>query len=200
MDESPKDLTREISEELIPPESPPTDDDVEVPAELEKWKSETKGVERIISIAITTSQPRTVEWIAEQALVAEQTARDHLKMFAELGIVASFTSSGVTRYHADEAFVHYREVSRCVEQHSKEELSEEVEQLQEAIARIKEEHDIATPDELRARAAEADIDTATLRQYKKSASEWETIRDRLEVLEDALRRFEKFDGSVAAQA
>lgn len=188
----PEDLTAELSEELMPPETADIDDDIDVPKEVETWVDETKGVERIISVAITTSKPRTADWIGEQAQVSEQTARDHLQTFAELGVIASFTSSGVTRYHADEAFLHYREVSRCVEQYTKEELSELIEDYQEQIDQIKTEHEVEVPDDLRAKAASEDIKIAELRQFKKTAAEWETYRDQLEVFEDAVRRFDKF--------
>jgi predicted ArsR family transcriptional regulator len=194
-----RDLTRELSEDLIPPESSGSDEDVEVPPEVEDWVEDTKGVERIVSVAITTSKPRTAEWIADQALVSEQTARDHLETFAELGVVASFTSSGVTRYHADEAFIHYREVSRCVEQYSKDKLSDEVEEIKIAIDDLKETHGVDSPDDLRAKAAAQDTDTETVKEYKKSAAEWDSLRDRLAVLEDAIRRFEKFDHPTTAK-
>lgn len=197
---SPRDWTEELSEDLIPPEaSRVDDDDVDVPHELEEWKDETKGVERIISVALTTSKPRTVEWIAKQALVAEQTARDHLKMFADLGVIASYTSSGVTKYHADEAFIHYREVSRCAKQYTKEELSEEIEQTQSAIADIRESYGVSSGDDLRAKAAGDDVDTDDLRDFKKTAAELETLRDRLKVLEDAMRRFDKLERPTAAK-
>lgn len=193
------DPTKAISEDLIPPETEGIDDDVEVPEQVEEWVDETKGVERIISVAITTSKPRTAEWIADQSLVSEQTARDHLETFAELGVIASFTSSGVTRYHADEGFLHYREVSRCVEQYTKEEISEEIEDIQSRLEDIKTEYEVETPDELRAMAAEGDVEVTMVREYKKTAAELETLRDRLEVLEDAIRRFEKFDGPARAR-
>lgn len=196
----PERVTEELPDKLMPPSSTGIDDDVEVPSEIEEWVDETKGVERIISVAITTSKPRTVDWISDQAVVAEQTARDHLETFAELGVVASFTASGVTKYHADEAFVHYREVSRLVKQHQKEELSDRIEEIQELITEIEESYDVESPDGLRALAAQSGVDTEDIRDYKKTASEWETLRDRLAVLEDAIRRFEKFDSTGVAKA
>lgn len=192
-------LPEDLSEELIPHEAGSTDDDVDVPEEVEDWVDETKGVERIITVAMTISRPRTAEWIADQAVVSEPTARDHLGTFAELGVVASTTSSGVTRYHADEAFLHYREVSRYVEQYPKEELTDMVSDCQVRIEEIEEEYEVKTPDELRAKAAEEGTDIETVREYKKRASDWEMLRDRLAVLEDAIRRFDKFDGSTKAQ-
>lgn len=197
---SPRDLTDGLSEDLIPPETPRGDDDVDVPKELEEWKAETKGVERIISVALTTSESRTADWIAKQALVAEQTARDHLKMFADLGVVASYTSSGVTKYEADEAFIHYREASRCAKQYTKEELLEKIEDVQSTIADIKESYEVSSADELRAKAAGDDVSTADHRDFKKTASELETLRDRLAVLEDATRRYDKLVRPSTAQA
>ena len=195
-----EDLTRRLVEEIIPPTKGDLDDDVEIPEEVEQWVDETKGVERIISVAITTSRPRTAKWIAEQAVVSEATARDHLDTFAKLGVIASFRTSGVKRYHADEAFIHSREVSRAVREHSKEELVEMAESIKETLDSIDEEYDADSPDDLRARAAEEDTDIEAIRDLKTTASEWERLRDQLGVIEDAVRRFEKFDQSASVKA
>lgn len=176
----------------VPPETSSSEKEVETPPEVEKWVDETKGVERVISVAISTSTPRTAEWIADEAVVSENTARDHLKTFSDLGVVASFTSSGVTLYHADEAFIHYREVSRLSEQKTEEELAEEADRIEDQIEEIKTEYDVQSPDELRERAGGEDVEIADIREYKKRASDLETLRDRLAVIKDAVRYSDKF--------
>lgn len=184
----------------MPPEGVGSEDeDVEIPPEVQDWVDETKGVERIISVALTTGKPRTAKWIADQAVVSERTAREHLDTFADVGVVASFKSSGVTRYQADEAFLHYREVSRCVKDHTQDEIVDKMGDIKEEIEDIKSHHDVESPEDLRSKAASEDTSLEEVRDYKKLASEWDTLRDRMEVLEDASRRFEKFSGSASAQ-
>lgn len=200
MAEPPSDLPTGLSEDLIPPEATGVDDDVEVPPEVEQWVDETKGVERIVSVAISTSKPKTAQWIADQAVVSEQTARDHLETFADIGVIASFTSSGVTKYHADEAFIHYQEVQSCVEQYTKDELTDMLADLRSVIEDIQQSYEVDTPDDLRVKSAEDDIDVETVREYKKKASEWETVSDQIKVVEDAIRRYERFDDKARSVA
>lgn len=201
VDQIPTGLTQELQGDLIPPESAgDIDDDVEVPEEVQEWVDETKGVERVVVVAISIRKPRTAEWISDQAMVSEQTARDHLQTFADIGIVASFTSSGVTRYHADEGFLHYREVSRFVDQYTKDELESEIEISKGKLEELKDEYDVSRPDGLRAKAAEEATEIDKIRELKKLAAEWETLIDRLEILEDAVRRFDKFEERSRAVA
>jgi predicted ArsR family transcriptional regulator len=185
-----------LPEDVIPPEQ--TDDgDVDVPAELEQWEEDTRGVERIIGVAITITKPRTAEWIADQALVSEPTAREHLQTFSGLGVIASYTSSGVTRYHADAGYLHYQKVSALAKDHSKDELLDQAEEVKQRIEAIQSEYDVDRPDELRAKATSDDATVEDVREYKKTASELARLQDRCDVLHDAIERFEKFTTSVA---
>jgi polyhydroxyalkanoate synthesis regulator phasin len=182
-----------VTEKLVSAEASGIDDDVEVPDEVEDWVDETKGFERVASVAISTTEPHKAKWFADQAVVAEQTARDHLETFADLGVVASFTSKGVTRYQADEGFIHYREVSRLVEEHTRDELTEQLSEVKESIQQYRDHYEIQTADELRAKIGDEEMPIEEVREIKKSASELDMLRDRLAVLQDAVQRFETLD-------
>lgn len=163
------------------------------------WKAHTKGIERVIDVALTREQPRTAGWIAEEAAVAEQTARDHLDLLTDLGMLTATTTHGVTRYQPDAAYVRFRTVSQCVEQYTKDDLLDSVEQLREQTAAIEAEYGVETPDELRAIATNDDTPIEVISDYRRIAAEWESLSHRLSIFHEALERYEDFDqGAVTA--
>jgi predicted ArsR family transcriptional regulator len=54
---------------------------------VDSWTGSTTARERVETIATTLSEPRTTNWIADQAEVEWDTARKHLDDLAESGTV-----------------------------------------------------------------------------------------------------------------
>ncbi|MFD1688678.1 ArsR family transcriptional regulator [Halolamina salifodinae] len=158
----------------------------------EAWKAQTKGVERVIDVATVLDQPRTAEWIADEAAVAEQTARDHLGMLSELGVVTQTTARGVTKYQRDPAFIRFREISIYVERYERDDLMDVVAEKKKRIKSTKEEYEIETPDELRSKAVEDATSSEEVVEYKKAAAEFETLQHELGVIKEALERYDEF--------
>lgn len=162
------------------------------PPGLEAWKSQTKAIERVIEVALTLDRPQTAEWIADEAAVAEQTARDHLGSLSHLGVVTETTARGVTKYQLDLAYKRFKEVSAYVEKFEKDTLMDMVAQVQTDIEETRERYGVETPDELRAKAADVETSAETVQEYKKAASEWESLDHRLDVMQEALERYNEF--------
>lgn len=163
--------------------------------DLDEWKEQTKAVERVIAIALTLDKPRPVKWIADESCVAEQTARDHLKMLGELGIVASTMAHGVTKYRADEAYLRFREVAEIVERYDREEILESKQTLVERQEVAREDLDASSPGDLRSQAAEAGS-TEEIRELRQAASEWESLEHRIALLERAYSEYEMHGSSI----
>lgn len=159
----------------------------------ETWKSQTSSVERVIEIALTLDKARTAGWVSEESAVAEQTARKHLDTLSQLGVVAETTVRGVTKYQLDTAYQRFREVSAYVEKFEKDELMDVVADTQDRIEQTKEQYGVEGPDELRSKATEAGTTAETVREYKKAASEWESLRHNLDVMQEALDRYDEFN-------
>ncbi|MFB6081201.1 MAG: ArsR family transcriptional regulator [Halanaeroarchaeum sp.] len=170
----------------------PDDDDDDSPRGKEAWKEQSKAIERVISVALTLDRPRTADWVADEAAVSPQTARGHLGSLSELGIVAETTARGVTKYQIDAAYTRFREVSQYIERYEKDELIDVVKQTKERITTAKDRYGVDAPDELRAKTTHEDTPTEDIEEYKKAASEWETFEYRLDVLEEAIERYDEF--------
>lgn len=158
----------------------------------EAWKEQTKGIERVIDVALTLQQRRTAEWVADEAAVAEQTARDHLDMLSELGVIAKTTARGVTKYQRDRAYIRFKEVSGYIERYDKDELMDAAQETKEQIETTQGRYDVETADELRQKVTEDGTTSEEVAEYKKAASEFETLHHTLDVISEALDRYEMF--------
>lgn len=185
----------------MPLDTPHTDgtDDDDPPRGTEAWKSQTKAIERVIDVAMTLEQPRTAGWLSDEAAVAEQTAREHLELLKDLGMLTATTAHGVTRYQPDSAYVRFRTISGCVERHSKDELLDAVETLREQTTALESEYGVETPDELRTLAASDDTSIEDIKEYRQVAAEWENLCHQLSIFQEAVDRYDEFDrGAVTA--
>lgn len=179
-----------MSENREPGDGPPED---EAPRGADRWKEETKGIERILDVVFTLDAPRTAGWIGDEALVSEQTTREHLDMFADLGVVSATTVGGVTKYQPDAAWLRFKEVASYVERFSKDELMDHVESRKERIRTARERYGVESPDELRAEAADADTPVEDVQEYRRAAAEWEAVEHDLDVCREALERYDEYD-------
>jgi predicted HTH transcriptional regulator len=85
-----------------------TPEAVELPGEgghRDAWVEETTGVDRVISVALTLEQPRTADWIADEAEVSTTTARDHLSRLVELRVLTAVERRGATTYTDGQKYV-----------------------------------------------------------------------------------------------
>jgi predicted ArsR family transcriptional regulator len=53
------------------------------------WKERTTAFDRVRSVALAVSEPRTAAWIAGEAAVAENTARRHLGRLVDLTVLTA---------------------------------------------------------------------------------------------------------------
>ena len=162
------------------------------PTGVDRWKQETKGIERVIDVILTVEEPQTAGWIAEEAHVSEQTAREHLQMFADLGVISATTVSGVTKYEPDPAWIRFQELAQLTERYDRDELLDQVEQLKARIESAKSQFGVGSPDELRAKAADDDTSVEEIKEYRTAASEWESAIYDLQIRQRALERYDEF--------
>jgi len=169
----------------------PSDDSPDAESEwVETWKAHASAFDRVKSVTMTLTESRPASWIAEEAAVSPNTARDHLDRLINLGVVTATTVDGVRHYYPDPLYTRLRDVRELLEETTKQELSEQAAQLKEEIAAWKTEYDAASPDALRERAAADDISADEAYELTQVASDWELVQYRLSLVQDA---FENYD-------
>jgi predicted ArsR family transcriptional regulator len=168
-----------------------TDDAKSAPGD-ETWKAHTSGFDRVQSVALTVTKPRTAGWIADEALVAENTARRHLQRLTELNVLTAGSVEGATTYYPDPVYVRTREMRTLVDEHDRDGLTALAADLKADVEAWREEYDVTGPDELRTRAADEAVAADETRARRRVASDWEHTRYRLSLVEDALARYDEF--------
>jgi hypothetical protein len=156
------------------------------------WQEHASAFDRVRAVVLAVSEPRSAEWIADHARVAESTARDHLDRLTDMGVVTTHAGESGTTYGPDPAYVRFREIRELTGEYDSDELSGFVVDLKESIAELREAYDVDTPGALRAAATEPGVDADEARQMRRAASDWEHYAYRLSLLEDAITRYDEY--------
>lgn len=157
---------------------------------VETWKEHASAFDRIKSVTMTLSESRPASWIAEEAAVSPNTARDHLRRLIDLGVVMATEQSGTRHYYPDPLYTRLRDVRELLEDTTKRELSEQAAALKEDIEAWKAEYDADSPDALRERAAMNDVSADQAYELTRAASDWELTRYRLSLVQDAIKNYD----------
>lgn len=158
---------------------------------VERWVEATSAFDRVRSVAFALQVPRTAGEIAEEAHVAEKTARGHLERLVEMDVLLEESSGGSTTYYPDPGYVRYREVRTLAREHDRDELVDVVATLKGDIEKWRAEFDVETPDELRASAADAGVSEEAVYERQRVAEDWEYAEHRLELVREALAGYDR---------
>lgn len=171
----------------------------EVSDGVEEWKKHTSAFDRVQSIARGVSEPKPVSYIAEEAHVAENTARDHLERLVELNVLLESESDGTTHYSPDPLHVRIQTLRDLLEENDRDDLIDLKAELQAEIEELKEEYGVGTSDELRELAGESES-AADTREIRKAASDWDLMLYRLSIVEDAIEDYADYNRDYRASA
>ena len=157
------------------------------------WTDGLSGAERVEAVALTVSEPRTANWIATEAEVAHETATKYLKRLADDGKLTADTRGQQTTYEPDPVGQYLIEMRELYEEHSPDELAASLEAMNEQIRAWKRDYDTETPNELRASLGKTG-DAADEGERRQAAREWDHLRTRRRLVEDALQLYDRFPG------
>lgn len=158
----------------------------------DSWRESLSAEARVRAVALTVGEPRTANWIAEEASVAHGTARKYLTQLVEDRQLVADRAGDRTTYRPDPVGQYLREVRDLYEEHSAGELAERLAEMTEQLRSWREEYGVETPNELRASLAEADEPG----ERRRVADEWAHLEHRRSLVEDALRLYDRFPGDT----
>ncbi len=170
----------------MPPEEVSNDD----PEWVGTWKEHASAFDRVKSVTMTLSEPRSAPWIAEEAVVSPNTARDHLHRLVDLSVVTVTENDGTRRYYPDPLYTRLRDVRELLQERTKQEISENAAELKNEIAAWKAGYNADSPDTLRERAAVDDVSAEEAYEFVQIASDWELARYRLSLVQDAIKNYD----------
>lgn len=166
---------------------------------VDAWKAQTSAFDRVRSVAGTVSQPQSASYIAQEAHVAENTARDHLERLVEMNVLLKHDREGTATYAPDPLHTRLQTLRNLIDEHDHDDLVQLKADLQERIETWRNEYDVDSPSELRARASETADATAT-RAISQTANDWELVTYRLDIVDDAIENYETYSRDRPASA
>jgi hypothetical protein len=158
---------------------------------LDSWTGDRTARERVREIATTLTEPRSVEWVREQAQVSSwQTAKDELEMLVEFGQVQAVDGDdGNTKYAPNYQLRYFTELTAVINEHTRDELRDEIATIQSDIDEWKAEFGVDSREELESTLAEK-TDSEAVQRRNRVLRKWEQYEDNKRLLGHALELYD----------
>lgn len=153
---------------------------------VEPWTDSMTARERVETIATTLAEPRTANWVADQAEVKWDTAKKHLDALADSGTIIVTEDD---RYVPDPTRAYFDQLRELILTNDREELRAELEAIAERIEEWKTTYGVASPAELEATLA-ADLNADDVAERRRALRRWETSNRSRETIQTALRLYD----------
>ena len=158
---------------------------------IDNWTEGLKTRERIQRIATSLTQPRSVNWIKEQARVSSwETTKDELERLAEFGqIRAVEKEDGDVMYAPNYERRYVEHLLELLDRYDREGLRDEMAEIQESIDGWKDEYGVDSKEELE-RSLSEDADSEEIRERNRVLRRWERAVSNKKLLSQALVLYE----------
>ena len=143
-----------------------------VPESSAEWDESTSARERIRAIAETLREPRSVNWISEQADAAWSTTDEELRTLVEQGQLRQVDTNETTRYQPDYARLLFDEIQTLIEENAREELRSELTEITEEIEEWQSTYNVETWEELEQSLADDSLASGELRDRQDVTALW----------------------------
>lgn len=159
---------------------------------LGSWTDGLSSRERVREVATTLTEPRSVEWVREQAQVSSwQTAKDELEMLVEFGQVQAIEGDdGNRKYAPNYQLRYFTEVTELINTHTRAELREEVASIQADIDEWKREFSVDSRDDLESTLTDEALDSEAVQERNRVLRQWERYEDNKRLLAHALELYD----------
>lgn len=151
----------------------------------EAWKENSTPFERVRSVVLAVSEPRSADYVANEAAVSEETATSHLDSLVDLTVVLEHDVGDQTKYGPDPLYTRFQTIRDLLDAHDRDGLTEIRDELRDQIETWRSEYSVDSPDALRDRAAERESSPASEEPHQVT-HEWELVEHRLSLITDAI--------------
>lgn len=154
---------------------------------VDDWTETTTAHERVTTIAESMAEPRTPNWVAEQAEVKWDTAKKYLdKMVGRCTLLV--TDDG--RYYPDPARAYFDRVRELILENDKDELRGELEAIASEIEGWESEFGVDSLEELEASLGEESLPADEVQDRRRVARQWEENQQYRTLFTTALRLYD----------
>jgi predicted transcriptional regulator len=127
---------------------------------------------RIRAVAESLREPRSVNWISEQADAAWSTTKEELQSLVDQGQVRRVEAGETTRYQPDYTRLLFEEIRTLIEKNTRKELRSELTAITEEIEEWQATYDVETWEDLEQSLADGDLTSAEIRERRDVIAFW----------------------------
>ncbi len=156
---------------------------------VQSWTESMSARERVRAVAETLREPRSVNWISEQADAAWSTANEELRDLVDRGQLRRVEAGESTRYQPDYTRLLFEEIRTLIGENTREELHDELAAIAEEIEEWQATYDVETWEELEQSLGDGDLASAELRERRDVIPFWRENEEDRRLIKHALRLY-----------
>lgn len=158
-------------------------------AAVDSWTNTMSARERVRAVVDTLGEPRSTNWISEQAEAAWSTADDELQDLVAQGRLRRIETGESTLYQPDYTRLLFEEIRSLIEDHSREELRSELAAIAEEIEGWQSTYDVETWEELEGSLASDELSSAEIRERRDVIAFWQETEQDRQLIKHALELY-----------
>jgi len=156
---------------------------------IEAWKQEYSGRERVRMVVEILDEPKTVTAIADRADVAWATADSELEALVAGNKAEEHTADGQTKYAPNPVQILIEEVLDLISENSRNELESTLVEHTAQVESLHKEYEVETLSKLRDKLVEEDLTTEEMRTIRNAASTWQALETEIRLSKHALQLY-----------
>jgi len=146
---------------------------------VQSWTESMSARDRIRAVAESLCEPRSVNWISEQADATWSTTNEGLQDLVDQGQLRRVEAGETTRYQPDYTRLLFKEIRMLIEANTREELRSELSAITQEIEAWQATYGVERWQELEQSLADGDLASAELRERRDVITRWEeNLEDR----------------------
>ena len=157
--------------------------------EVQSWTESMSARNRIRAVAETLREPRSVNWISEQADAAWSTTNQELQDLVDQGQLRRVEAGDTTRYQPDYTQLLFEEIRTLIEGNTREELHNELAAITEEVEKWQATYEVETWEELEQSLADGDLTSAELQERRDVIAFWRENEEDRRLIKHALELY-----------
>ncbi len=153
------------------------------------WTETMSARERIRSVAETLREPRSTNWISDQADAAWSTTSNELNELVEQGRLRRIEAGDTTLYQPDYTRLLFEEIRTLIEENAREELQSELAAIAEEIEGWQDTYNVETWEELEQSLADGEVSSAEIRERREIIAFWRANEEDRQLIKHALELY-----------
>ena len=145
--------------------------------------------DRIRAVAETLREPRSVNWISEQADAAWSTTNDELQDLVDQGQLRRVEVGETTRFQPDYTRLLFEEIRTLIEENTREELRNELATITDEIEEWQETYDVETWEDLEQSLADSNLSSVDLCERRDVIAFWRENEEDRRLIKHALELY-----------